>query len=349
MTYQRDYDGKLRVGLVGVGSHAYRNILPALHYLPVTLVALCDQNEAALQRTAREYGVEATFTQTTRMYAEMELDAVLICVGPQQHPRLAIEAMQAGLHVWLEKPPAMRAAEVEAMIAERGDRICMVGFKKAAMPAARKAQELLSLPEFGALRSILAVYPMTMPADGVETLDSGKFTNWLANGCHPLSIMLALGGRVEHVTTLLGPGVEAVGTVQLQFANGAVGVFYLAGGTPQGCPIERYDIFGTNHVISIENTARVVYHRGIPFHYNTQRDFTAPGTDSGSVVWETSNMLATLENKALFMQGFVDELQDFCGAVLDDQPARSGDLEFALHLMRVYEAALVSRGQAVTL
>ena len=347
MSYQRDYEKRLRIGLVGVGSHAYRNILPVLHYLPVDLVALCDLNEGLLRRTAQEFRVDGVFTETRRMYAEAGLDAVLLCVGPKQHPDLAVEALEAGLHVWMEKPPAMRAAEVERMISARGDRLCAVGFKKAWMPATRKAKELMAQPDFGPLRSLLAVYPMTIPADGRGVLERGEYCNWLANGCHPLSAMVELGGRVESVTTLRGPGNEAAGAVFLRYASGAVGTLHLASGAPAGCPEELYQLFGQGRTISIENSARVVYQRGIPLNYAATRDFTAPGLDTGAVVWEVGHRLGTLENKALFIQGFFNELLDFCQAVLESRPLATCGLEFALHLMRVYEAALVSSGEAV--
>ena len=352
MSYQREYERRVRIGVVGIGSHAYRNILPALHYLPVTLVALCDLNADLLAKTAAEYGGIPTFTDAPAMYAapHLALDAVLVCAGPRQHPALTIEALRAGLHVWLEKPPAMRAAEVEEMIAARGDRRCAVGFKKAYMPATRKTVELIGQPEFGALRSMLAVYPMTIRADGAAVLKGGEFTNWLGNGIHPLSLMLAVGGQVASVTTVRGPvgaNNEAVGAVHLAFATGATGVFFMAGGSPPGYTVERYEFFGQEHVVSIENSTRVAYHRGIPFEYARTRDFTVPGVESGSVVWDVEHRLATLENKALFAQGVVSELDDFCDAVLDDRPVAVGNLEFALHLMRVYEAGLLSDGAPV--
>lgn len=348
MSYQREFEHVLRVGVIGVGSHSYRNILPALHYLPVHLVALCDLDPALLQRTAAEYGVDALYTDAERMYAEESLDAVLICAGPRHHPALAIAAMSAGLHVWLEKPPAMRASGVEAMLAARGDRVCAVGFKKAYMPAARKARELLTDPAFGALRSLLAVYPMTIPRNGAGVLESGQEYDWLSTGCHPLSLMIALGGRVETVTTLRGPGEEAVGVVYLQFENGACGVFHLAGGSPDLYAGERYDLFGEGRVISIENSTKVSYHRGVPFDYRLQQDFTAPGVDFGSLVWEASHRQSTLENKAIFIQGIFNELLDFCNAVLEQRQPAVGTLEFALHVMQVYEAGLLSDGRPVT-
>jgi len=347
MSYQREYDRRLCVGIVGVGSHAYRNILPALHYLPVSLVAMCDINADLLARTAPEYGNIPTFTDAAVMYDAVPMDAVLIVAGPRQHPTLTIQALRAGKHVWLEKPPAMRASEVEEMIAARGDRVCAVGVKKAYMPATRKAAELIARPEFGTLRSILAVYPMTIAADGAGVLERGEFTNWLGNGIHPLSLMLALGGHVASVITVRGPGAEAVGAVHLTYASGVIGTFFMAGGSPPGYPVERYECYGDRHAVTIENSARVAYHRGIPFEYSRTNDFTAPEVETGSVIWEIEHRLATLENKALFVQGVIDELDDFCGAVLDSRPLRIGDLEFALRLMRVYEAALLSNGAAV--
>lgn len=349
MIYQRDFDRRLRVGMIGVGSHSYRNVLPTLHHLPVQLVAICDLDETLARKTAAEYGVDAIFTDTQRMYDEANLDAVLICVSPQLHPRLAIQAMKSGVHAWTEKPPAMRASEVEEMIAARGDLVCAIGFKKAYMPATQKAKELLQRPEFGRLRSIFGIYPMSIPQDGAAVLESREASKWLQDGCHPLSLMVALGGPVREVTVLHGSGDDPDGVLFLQYANGATGTFHLTNHAPAGHSIERYDLFGDGKVISIENSARVAYHRGIPFQYGQQSTFTGPGTETGSVVWEVSHSLGTPENKALFIQGMVAELSDFCEAILENHRPRVANLEFALHLMRVYEAALQSNGRAVTL
>src|SRR5258708_12912935 len=155
--------------------------------------------------------------------------------------------------------------------------------------------------------------------------------------------MLELGGRVRSVTTLLGPGEQAVGCVQLQFVSGAVGIFHLADGTPPGYSVERYDLFGAGKVISIENSSKIAYHRGISFNYSMQNDFTSSGTESGSVVWEVNHCLATLENKALFVQVIFDELLDFCQPVLENRPLRIGNLKFPFPLMPVYKPPLLIR------
>jgi predicted dehydrogenase len=346
VSYQRDYERRLRVGVVGVGSHAYRNILPTLHHLPVTLVALCDLDAGLAARTAQEYGVRS-FANAAQMYSDVDLDAVLICVGPRQHPALAIQALDLGLHVWIEKPPGVRASEVEKIRATVADRTFAVGFKKAYMPATRKARQLISEPDFGSLRSMFSVYPMTIPRDGAGVLERGEVTNWLVNGCHPLSLMLSVGGQVASVQTVRGPGDDAVGAVHLNFASGAIGTFLLAGGSPNGRGVERYEFFGDWRSVTIEDSVKVTYDRGIPFEYARQRDFTAPGVDTGSVVWTAEHRLATLENTSLFVQGMFDELMDFCTAALEGRDVDLCGLDFALHLMHVYEAALLSQGDIV--
>ena len=193
MSYQRDFERKLSVGIVGVGSHAYRNVLPTMTFLPVSLRAICDINRERAQVTADHYGVKAVYADSGKMYENEELDAVFLCVSPQLHPELTCQALDAGLHVWLEKPPAMRASEVEEMIRHKKDKVVVVGFKKAFMPSTQKVIEIFSTQDYRPLRSILAVYSMTIPENGEEILRERKLANWLANGCHPLSVMIAVG------------------------------------------------------------------------------------------------------------------------------------------------------------
>lgn len=342
MSYQREFERRLNVAVVGVGSHSYRNLLPTLHYLPVRLRALCDPNLELAQRTAAEYGVPACYASSAEMYRNEELDAVFLCVSARLHPDLACEALAAGLHVWMEKPAAVRAAGVETMLAQRGDRVVVVGLKKAFLPATRKVIELLANPECAPLQGMAAEYRLRLPVDGAAVLADPGQRNPFSDACHPLALMLAVGGEVLAVTTHRARG--QVGVCVLEFTGGAVGTFSLV--SAPTLPLERYSFWGKWHV-SIENGSRVTVRRGIPFSYGRTTSFAPAGLDSGAVVWEPQNTLATLENKALFIQGFYNEMRYFCDCVLAGRPAQQGSLEFTLRLMRVYEAALRSEGSRI--
>lgn len=344
MEYQRDAKNPVRIGVVGVGSHCYRNILPTLTYLPVELVAIADIDQQVVERTARQYGAKA-YTSSTQMYESESLDAVILCVSPQLHPDLAVEAFEAGLHVWMEKPAGVVAADVERMLDARGDLVGVVGYKKAFMPAVRKTLELLSEPDLSPLRTLVGIYPMGIPENGREVLDSRGTPNWLVNGCHPLSALLTVGGPVDAVS--VHRGEHGGGTCTLMHSNGAVSNLILAEGAPMFQPFERYLFVGGGQTIEIENSRKLTYQRGIEFAYATGDSFAPPGLDGGAVVWEAQDGLNTLENKAVFTQGVHAELAHFCDSIIDKKPATIGTLEFALELMRVYEAALLSDGTPV--
>lgn len=345
MTYQRDFEKRVRIGLVGAGSHAYRNILPALNYAPVELVAVCDIDIDRAARTAAQYGASASFATTAEMYDNCELDAVLLCVSYQLHPQLTIEAFERGLHVWLEKPPAARAYELAEMIEMRRDRVAVVGLKKMFQPATRKAVEIVGQEGITPLRSMLAVYPMSVPADREAALANPDISRWLSDGCHPLSLMIEVGGPVDAVTVVRG--ARGGGACLLEFASGAVGNLHLGEGTPISQPFEYYGFFGEDYRVDIENSLLVRYQRGIPFAYGQALSFAPEGYDHGALVWEAQNGLNTLENKALFTQGIYGELMHFCGCILDGSRASIGTLEDALAVAEIYEAALCSHGDRV--
>ena len=194
--------------MLGVGSHTYRNILPAMTFLPVELKAFCDMDLDLAKITAHQYGVSNCYQRIEEMLTKESLDAVFIAVPPRQHPQLTIQALDAGLHVWLEKPPAMRAEQVQQMIERQNGKVVVVGFKKVFMPSTRKVIELLNQSEFGQLKSI------------------------------PLSLILAVGGTVDSVSTYRGK--NGGGVCILSFDSGAVGNLHLAAGGGSGQPIEQY-------------------------------------------------------------------------------------------------------------
>lgn len=342
MSYQREFDRRLKIALVGIGSHAYRNILPVFHFLPVELKAVCNHsNREMAERTAAEYGCRS-YQNTREMYEAEDLDAVFFCVSASRHPSLMGEALDRGLHVWAEKPLAMRSREVEELIARRNGKVAMVGYKKAFMPAVRKAIEITRSEKYGGLESMLAVYPMKMPENGTDVLERGEKTDWLNNGCHPLSVLLAVGGEVESVLSWrsrTGNGVNL-----LNFKSGVSGTLHLASG-PQ--PLEDYHFYAPHWHLQIANTSKVILERGIPSVYGKTTSFVPEGDDTGAVVWEAQNCKATLENMSFFLQGMYDEMMEFCRCILEKKQPKTGSLEFALQLTKVYEGLLLSGGKEI--
>lgn len=347
MTYQREFERRIRIGVVGVGSHSYRNILSVLTYLPVELVAIADVNAELGQVTAQQYGLARCYASAGEMYEHEQLDAVLLVVSAQLHPALAIQAFEAGLHVWMEKPAAATVADVDAMIAAQKGLVAGVGYKKAFMPSTTKLLEVIDSGALTPLRTILAVYPMSVPFGDESVIARKQKSNWLANGCHPLSFLLSAAGSVSSIT--LHRGVEDSGVLILRHANGVVSNLHLALGAPDSQPFERYSVFGGNASVEIENSRKFTFQRGIDYSYGRTTTFAPPGFDSGALVWEAQDALNTLENKPEFTQGLYGGLLNFFDTILGNAHVDRANLEMAREIAAIYEAAILSDGTEVTL
>ena len=111
ISYNIDYEHHLRVGFIGCGGHAYRNILPTFQYAPIDLVAVCDLDQHRAAQVGKLFGASAVYTDYEAMLNQEVLDAVFVVTsydiaGRPRYPGIAMTAMKAGVHVWIEKPPA---------------------------------------------------------------------------------------------------------------------------------------------------------------------------------------------------------------------------------------------------
>ncbi|SFU53755.1 Gfo/Idh/MocA family protein [Pseudoduganella namucuonensis] len=107
----------VKIGLVGLGKIAVDQHIPAIRANPnLELVAGCSPH-------ARPEGVVGYSDMQAMLAAHPEIEALAICTPPQVRHRIAKEALAAGRHVFLEKPPAATLGEAEALrdfAAERG-------------------------------------------------------------------------------------------------------------------------------------------------------------------------------------------------------------------------------------
>ncbi|MAF10873.1 oxidoreductase, partial [Candidatus Poribacteria bacterium] len=163
-------DDRIRAGFVGCGGHSFRNVYPALRYAPIDLVAVCDVRRERAETYAREFGARRAYDDHQTMLAEEELDAVFVVTNYDENwlprfPGIAMDAMRAGAHAWIEKPPAGSLAEIDEMIdveRETG-KFVQVGMKKMFFPAIEKLHAISEDEKFGGLTSLSVRYPQQMP------------------------------------------------------------------------------------------------------------------------------------------------------------------------------------------
>jgi len=160
--------------------------------------------------------------------ADDTVDAVAIATPVPTHYALAKEALEAGKHVFVEKPPAMRGEEMEELVAlaRANDRVLMPGHLLLYHPGLRKVKELVDAGELG---DVACVYGNRQ---NLGVIRSNENALW-SLGVHDLSVILWLLGEepseaVAHGVDYLQKGIEDVVFCFLRFPSGKVAHMHLS-------------------------------------------------------------------------------------------------------------------------
>ena len=215
-----------RIGVVGLnywGPNLVRNFDEL-----ADLAWLCDLDEAHLRTVAGRYPHARTTTALDDLLADDTLDAVVIATPVPTHHALAKQALEAGKHVFVEKPPAMRAVEMDDLVRLSDDRdlVLMPGHLLLYHPAVVKLKQLVDTGELG---EVLCVYGNRVNLGIVRSNENALWSL----GVHDLSVILYLLDEDPDLATAQGsaslhPGVEDVVFCFLRFPSGKIAHMHLS-------------------------------------------------------------------------------------------------------------------------
>lgn len=144
MTRTSEDNVKTRLGMIGMGGIGRFHADYLVTHAEAELTAVCDIDEARLAGAAAKYG-SRPFTDYRDMISKVDLDAVYVCVPPYVDGPPEIDCLDAGLHIFVEKPIALdmqTARKVEKKIADSG-LIAAVGYHWRYMGAVDLANEMM--------------------------------------------------------------------------------------------------------------------------------------------------------------------------------------------------------------
>jgi predicted dehydrogenase len=171
----------LKIGVVGGGHIVKHRHIPVFKKIrDVEVCAVCDKQESIARSVTERFGIKRYYTGLSEMLKEENLNIVDICTPPQTHVSLAIDAMEAGCHVLVEKPLAMIVKDVDEMfkVSKREHvKLCVV-HQNLFNPAFQKARRLV---EGGAVGDLISVDVGTFVRRDNFMCVNGK--HW----CHRLS------------------------------------------------------------------------------------------------------------------------------------------------------------------
>ena len=216
----------VRVGQAGLGEWG-RNLARNFSDL-AELTWLCDPANGKHEEFQARYPQARWADTFEEMLGDPELDAVVIATPVPTHYELAKAALEAGKHVFVEKPPAMTAAEIDELVAlaEARDLVLMPGHLLLYHPGVQKLKDLV---DSGALGEVLCVYGNRQNLGRIRPYENALWSL----GVHDLSVILFLLDEDPVDATALGrdflqPGVEDVVFCYLRFPSGRIAHMHLS-------------------------------------------------------------------------------------------------------------------------
>jgi predicted dehydrogenase len=216
----------VRVGQAGLGEWG-KNLARNFADL-ADLVWLSDPADGKAEEFRSRYPQARWAESFEEMLEDATLDAVVVATPVPTHYELAKLALVAGKHVFVEKPPAMKSAEIDELvsIAEERDLVLMPGHLLLYHPGVLKLKELVDSGELG---EVLMVYGNRQNLGVIRKHENALWSL----GVHDLSVILYLLDEdpVEAVAlgqSLLKTGVEDVVFCYLRFPSGKIAHMHLS-------------------------------------------------------------------------------------------------------------------------
>ncbi|MBR3866409.1 MAG: Gfo/Idh/MocA family oxidoreductase [Butyricicoccus sp.] len=256
---------KLKIGIIGVGRLGYEHACNIANRVPGSeLVAICDANFDRAKAVAEELGVTAVYQDPAAMCADPNVEAVAIITNTNSHVEMIKIAMDAGKHVFCEKPLAdtvEKCKEAEAIVAAHPELTFMLGFMRRYDHSYAVAKKKIDNGDIGDIILVrcysqdpIAIIEGTLeyaPRSGGQFIDMSihdiDLIRWLTDS-EPRNLW-AIGGCYEFKQYKDWDDGDNVGCL-MQCENDAMAFFYAGRAAAHGSHVET-EIVGTRGTLRI--------------------------------------------------------------------------------------------------
>lgn len=321
---------KLNVGIIGAGRIGQVHAKSITYHIPqAKIVAISDIYYEGAEKVAESLGIPNAYEDYHEILNNPEIDAVLICSSTDTHADIAVEAAEAGKHIFCEKPVDLTVAKIKKVIAavEKAGVKLQIGFNRRYDHNFAEIKRLANDGKLGELQTIkITSRDPEPPSIDYVKVSGGIFLDMTV---HDFDMARFIGGEVEEVYANAAVTVdEAIGEagdvdtalIALKFKNGAIGVIDNCRKACYGYD-QRLEVFGTGGQASAANDTPT----------------------NVSYINENGNMT----DKPLYffleryMQSFTDEMTEFINAVQNDELTKT-TVNDGLEALRLGLAAKLS-------
>ena len=223
---------KVRIALIGAGGMANKVHYPSLaDFADVELVGLCDLDAAKLGTTAERFSISNRYTDYKIMLKEVEPDAVYVLMPPHLLFDIAMDVMEAGHDLFIEKPPAVTTFQADnlARAAERHNVISGIGFQRRYHPLIHKCWD--EVTSRGSLNQLSVSFYKNSPHTDVYPYYRGSIDLLHCDAIHAVDSLRYYAGlspvsSVKSVVRKLDGWYDISFTALVSFENGVVGALF---------------------------------------------------------------------------------------------------------------------------
>lgn len=248
------------IGIIGAGIFANSVLLPAISQTRSHLAYIASRGGASARQAANKYQIAESVTDYRIILDDPKVELVFILLRHDMHARLVREALDAGKHVFVEKPLALTAAElsqIEEVVKDHPAQQLAVGFNRRFSPHIVKARELLR-GRGEPLCMNMTVNAGTLPPDSWHQDREVGGGRIIGEGCHFIDLLAHLADSPVASVSAAMVGDRCATrddkmSILLRFKDGSVGtVNYFANGS-KSYPKEMLEIFSDGRVLAINN------------------------------------------------------------------------------------------------
>jgi len=331
---------KVRYGVIGLKGVGNLHVRLAQQHENVELAALVDVDAAFVKKSAEALGVRG-FTDYREMLDAGIVDAVSIATPHHLHAIIGLACLNAGVHIFTEKPLANRVSEADAMLAAakaKNLKVC-VGHQYRTYRSPQTMKHLIDTGVVGKIMRVLWTWVEFRP-ESYYARDIWRGTWRHAGGgvlmnqtSHDLDLICWLIGEPAQVSALIGNQahssveVEDVVCANVQFANGAFGSIQLTINQPRGYSIRQ--IAGDKGIIMVPDVQSLTGDQDDPILLGTYPEALptlmtrATGIAAQpQVTWHPVELLKVPVGHAVLMNSFIDAICNGGDPIVSGESAR---------------------------
>jgi len=252
------------LGIIGAGNHVNDILLPHLRQRSdVQIRAVCTGTGTKARALGEKLGVVFCTSDPDAVLADSGINTVLIGTRHDSHASLVVKSLQAGKHVFVEKPLCLKEEEIPevldayAQVAAQGLRL-MVGFNRRYSPHATEIRKFFD----GRMNPLVMTYRVNAGTIDAKhwiqdfNIGGGRI---IGEACHFVDFMQFLAGSLVTAVSAVSIGHQETGITNdqviatLEFADGSIGTLVYAAAGDRALPKERLEVFGNGKAVILDD------------------------------------------------------------------------------------------------